>query len=67
MMMKFAQDGELYPAELFPRDNPNPQKVAEALARAGADKPKSERPLCPPRPIAGRPPGQLPEGTQRQE
>jgi WD40 repeat protein len=31
VVMKFERDGLLYPAELFQRDNPNPQKVAEAL------------------------------------
>jgi WD40 repeat protein len=53
VMMKFERSGNQYPAELFPRDNPNPQKVAEALAGAtsGKLKPKSSSPR--PRPIAG--------------
>ena len=61
--MKFERDGLLYPAELFQRDNPNPQKVAEALrgdkeqrARDGKAGPSPAGPRCEATQIAwGRP------------
>jgi hypothetical protein len=53
VMMRFERNGRLYPAELFPRDNPNPRKVAEALAGATSSKPKPKSSSPRPRPIAG--------------
>jgi WD40 repeat protein len=57
VVMKFERDGHLYPAELFPRDNPNSRKVAEALARRKERDQPAERPMCRRRTIAGRGPG----------
>jgi WD40 repeat protein len=50
VMMKWEHDGNQYPPDFFPRDNPNPQKVAEALAFGRSKKPK-------PRTHPRRPPG----------
>ena len=41
VMMAFERDGRRWPAHLYPRDNPNPAKVAEALA-GGRRKPPAE-------------------------
>ena len=46
VMMKWEHNGNQYPPDIFPRDNPNPQKVAEALAAGRSNKPK---PRTPPR------------------
>jgi hypothetical protein len=59
--MKFERAGHLYPAELFPRDNPNPEKVAQALA-GGKLAGRRSRPARPLTPVAGKPPLGLKEG-----
>lgn len=51
VMMKWEHGGNQYPASIFPRDNPNPQKVAEALAAGRSRKPPPPR--TPPRRPAG--------------
>jgi WD40 repeat protein len=51
VMMKWEHGGNQYPTEeIFPRDNPNPQKVAEALA---AGRSRKQKPRTPPRKAAG--------------
>jgi hypothetical protein len=42
-MMKWKHGGNQYPADTFPRDNPNPQKVAEALASGRSKNPPKPR------------------------
>jgi WD40 repeat protein len=59
--MKFERAGHLYPAELFPRDNPNPEKVAQALA-GGRAAGRRSKPARPPARLGGKPPLRLKEG-----
>jgi hypothetical protein len=51
VMMKWEHSGNQYPPDTFQRDNPNPQKVAEALAAGRSKKPP--KPRTPPRRPAG--------------
>ena len=63
VMMKWAHGGNHYPAEIFPRDNPNPQKVAEALASGWPGKPKPRTPSRRPSGLSGRHQKSLPSGS----
>jgi len=54
VMMKWEHSGNQYPADIFPRDNPNPQKVAEALASGRSGKLKPRTPSRRPAGLGGK-------------
>ena len=65
LMMKVEEAGKLYPIEILALQNPNPQKISEALRRAGhlysVEKTKSKI-VLPPRPLSGKAPLKLSQG-----
>ena len=54
VMMKWEHSGNQYPPDIFPRDNPNPQKVAEALASTRSRKPKPKTSPRRPKGLSGK-------------
>jgi hypothetical protein len=65
VVMKFERDGLLYPAELFQRDNPNPQKVAEALRGIKSNEREMAKPVPRPQALAAKPLRLLGEGHRQ--
>ena len=64
VMMKWEHGGNQYPADIFPRDNPNQQKVAEALAAGRSKKPpKPPTPTRRPAGLSGNRQPLLPGGS----
>jgi WD40 repeat protein len=59
VMMKFEWKGQLYPKDLFSRDNPNPQKVVEALNSIRVGEAQTKQSATPPKALSSKPPALL--------